>query len=102
MALVTSKQSLIDTIMQENLNISAIQVQKAIETIFDEIATALVCGDRVEVRGFGSFVVRKRDKGVTRNPKSGERVEIEDRGSLYFRASKELIRDINFSSDNDN
>lgn len=97
-----NKKTLISDICGKNPHLSSVQLEKAIETIFDEMATALVCGDRVEIRGFGSLVVKKRAKGKVRNPKSGEVIEAADRGSLYFRASRELIKTLNFNSVNDN
>ncbi len=97
-----NKKMLITGICTKNPNIPSIQLEKAVDTIFDEMATALVCGDRVEIRGFGSLVVKKRVKGKVRNPKSGAIVEAADRGSLYFRASRELTKVLNFSSVNDN
>ncbi|MCL4169046.1 UNVERIFIED_CONTAM: hypothetical protein GTU68_014686 [Idotea baltica] len=48
------------------------------------------------------MVVRKREKGVARNPKNGETVEVDSRGSLYFRASRDLVKDMNGTSANDN
>ena len=78
------------------------KVEEAIDIFFNEMSTALVCGDRVELRGFGSMVVRKRESGIARNPKNGATVQVEDRGSLYFRASKDLLKELNSSADNDN
>lgn len=99
----TNKKTLTHNICTLNPTISPSQIEKVVTTIFDEIATALVCGDRVEIRGFGSFVVKKRSKGIVRNPKSGEVINtLTDRGSLYFRASKEFTKILNFSSANDN
>ncbi len=97
-----NKKTLVSDICGQNSHLSPLQLEKAVDTIFDEMATALVCGDRVEIRGFGSLVVKKRAKGKVRNPKSGEIIEADDRGSLYFRASRELIKTLNFTSVNDN
>lgn len=97
-----NKKTLISDICEKNPHLSSMQLEKAIATIFDEMATALVCGDRVEIRGFGSLVVKKRAKGKVRNPKSGKIIEASDRGSLYFRASRELTKALNFTSVNDN
>lgn len=71
------------------------QFSKMVDIFFDDISTALVCGDRIELRGFGSMVVRKRKTKVARNPKTNERIEVGEKGSLYFRASKELIKSVN-------
>jgi len=52
------------------------EVKRIVATIFDEIATALARGDRVEVRGFGAFSVKHRDARTGRNPRTGEIVEV--------------------------
>jgi integration host factor subunit beta len=70
-------------------------LKKSIDVFFNEITTALICGDRVELRGFASWVVRKRKGKTVRNPKTNEKIAVGDKGSLYFRASKELNRALN-------
>ena len=64
-----------------------------VETIFDSIVKALRTGDKIEVRGFGSFRTRQRQARIGRNPKSGERVEVPAKRIPFFKPSKEL-RDI--------
>lgn len=95
-----NKKSLIKSVAQNAEVTSVEQIEGAVESIFNEVSTALVCGDRVEIRGFGSMVVKKRAKGKVRNPKSGQVIEANDRGSLYFRASRELIKVLNTSTAN--
>ena len=97
-----NKKNLIQSISSTNPSVVSGQMEKIIETIFEEISTALICGDRVEIRGFGSFVVKKRIKSKVRNPKSGIIIEANDRGTVYFRASKELLKALNFKGVNDN
>lgn len=97
-----NKKTLVSNVAKESNHVTTAQVDMVVQTIFDEVATALVCGDRVEIRGFGSLVVKKRAKGKVRNPKSGEVIEANDRGSLYFRASRDLIKSLNGISVNDN
>jgi integration host factor subunit beta len=97
-----NKASLLEKLIELNPEIDPSRIEKALETIFDEVSMALICGDRVELRGFGSLVVRKRGKGEKRNPKSGSKVQVSDRGSLYFRASRDLIKSLNTSASNDN
>jgi integration host factor subunit beta len=101
-ATTINKSALVDKVASNANDLSNTLLEKAIDTIFDEITTALVCGDRIEIRGFGSLVVKKRKEGVVRNPKSGEKITASDRGSLYFRASRDLIKSLNFTSMNDN
>jgi integration host factor subunit beta len=95
-----NKQQLIEKVLASDTNLSSEAVERALDVVLDEISTGLICGDRVEIRGFGSLVVRKRGGGVARNPKNGEKVSVKDRGSLYFRASKDLIKDLNVKTAN--
>ena len=61
-----------------------------VETVFDNVARALIAGDKVEIRGFGSFRTRHRKPRVGRNPKTGERIEVPAKKIPFFRPSKEL------------
>jgi integration host factor subunit beta len=58
--------------------------------IFDKIVRALRSGDKVEIRGFGSFHTRQRRGRIGRNPKSGARVEVPPKRIPFFKPSKEL------------
>ena len=60
------------------------------ETIFDSVVRALRAGDKIEIRGFGSFRTRKRQGRIGRNPKTGDRVEVPAKTIPYFKPSKEL------------
>ncbi|MBI3696116.1 MAG: integration host factor subunit beta [Acidobacteria bacterium] len=64
-----------------------------VETIFDSIVKSLRSGDKIEIRGFGSFRTRQRQARIGRNPKSGERVDVPAKRIPFFKPSKEL-RDI--------
>ena len=61
-----------------------------VETIFDSIVRSLRVGDKIEIRGFGSFRTRQRQSRVGRNPKTGTRVEVPAKKIPYFKPSKEL------------
>lgn len=61
-----------------------------VDTLFESVITALKGGDKLEVRGFGSFRVRQRNSRVGRNPKTGEKVEVPAKRVPYFKPSKEL------------
>ena len=61
-----------------------------VETIFDAVIGALKSGDKIEIRGFGSFRTRQRNPRIGRNPKTGERVEVPAKKVPYFKPSKEL------------
>jgi integration host factor subunit beta len=61
-----------------------------VDTLFESVIKALRVGDKLEVRGFGSFRVRQRNSRVGRNPKTGEKVEVPAKRVPYFKPSKEL------------
>src|SRR6202051_4898047 len=61
-----------------------------VETIFESIVKSLRGGDKIEIRGFGSFRTRQRRSRIGRNPKTGARVEVPAKKIPYFKPSKEL------------
>jgi integration host factor subunit beta len=61
-----------------------------VETIFESIIQALQTGDKIEIRGFGSFRTRQRRGRVGRNPKTGAKVEVPPKRIPFFKPSKEL------------
>jgi integration host factor subunit beta len=65
-------------------------IEVLVNTMFDEITKALADGNRVELRGFGAFSVRKREPRAARNPKNGAVVQVQERHAIYFRTGKEL------------
>jgi integration host factor subunit beta len=71
-----------------------------VETIFDSVVRSLRVGDKIEIRGFGSFRTRQRKPRVGRNPKTGDRVEVPAKKIPFFKPSKELKDLINSSNTN--
>ena len=69
-----------------------------VEAIFDSIVRSLRGGDKIEIRGFGSFRTRQRQPRVGRNPKTGTRVDVPSKRIPYFKPSKELKDLVNTSS----
>src|ERR1700735_840544 len=61
-----------------------------VDTIFDSVIHALKSGDKIEIRGFGSFRIRQRKPRIGRNPKTGTKVEVPAKKVPYFKPSKEL------------
>ena len=86
------RSELIQKIADENPHLFQRDVEKIVNTIFDEITVAMARGDRVELRGFGAFSVKKRDARVGRNPRTGESVEVEEKHVPFFKTGK-LLRD---------
>ena len=68
-----------------------------VEAIFDSIVRSLRAGDKIEIRGYGSFRTRQRQPRVGRNPKTGTRVEVPSKRIPYFKPSKELKDLVNAS-----
>src|ERR687885_246188 len=69
-----------------------------VETIFGSVVHALHSGDKIEIRGFGSFRTRQRKPRVGRNPKTGDRVEVPAKKIPFFKPSKELKDLVNSSA----
>lgn len=66
-----------------------------VETVFESIVKSLRAGEKIEMRGFGSFRSRQRKSRVGRNPKTGARVEVPAKRIPYFKPSKELKDAVN-------
>src|ERR1700686_3406564 len=69
--------------------------EAVVDTIFDSIIGALQGGDRIEIRGFGSFRTRQRRGRTGRNPKTGAKVEVPPKKIPFFKPSKELKDHVN-------
>jgi integration host factor subunit beta len=70
--------------------ISFKKAEDIVNAIFDSMAQALIEGDRIEIRGFGSFVVRDYKSYTGRNPKTGELIEVKPKKLPFFKVGKEL------------
>jgi integration host factor subunit beta len=91
MALQTmTKSELIQRLAKRYPHLYQRDIEVLVNTMFNEISTALAAGNRVELRGFGAFSVRKREARAARNPKNGDMVNVGERSAIYFRTGKEL------------
>jgi integration host factor subunit beta len=86
------RSELIQKIADENPHLYQRDVEKIVNTIFDRITDAMAQGNRVELRGFGAFSVKKRDPRLGRNPRTGEAVEVDEKHVPFFKTGK-LLRD---------
>ena len=86
------RSELIQTIVDENPHLFQRDVERIVNTIFDEIIDAMARGERVELRGFGAFSVKQRDARVGRNPRTGEAVDVDAKSVPFFKTGK-LLRD---------
>ena len=83
---------LIQLLANENPHLFQRDVVRIVDTVFDEIIEAMARGDRVELRGFGAFSVKKRDARTGRNPRTGEAVDVDQKSVPFFKTGK-LLRD---------
>ncbi len=90
-----TKSELVEQLTIDNDALSKREAELIVNSIFDSIGQALVGGDRVEIRGFGSFTVRERDAREARNPKSGDIVSISAKKTPFFKTGKELRERVN-------
>ena len=86
------KSELIQMIADENPHLYQRDVERIVNTIFDEIIDSMANGHRVELRGFGAFSVKKRDSRMGRNPRTGEAVHVDEKYVPFFKTGK-LLRD---------
>ena len=84
-----TKSDLIDQ-LAEKLQIQRAKAEQFVNVMFDSMVEALQRGDRIEIRGFGSFGLNYRPPRVGRNPKSGEKVHVPEKYVPHFKAGKEL------------
>lgn len=94
-----TKSELIERIVDRQSQLSVRDVELAIKTMLDHMAQALAEGERIEIRGFGSFSLHYRSPRVGRNPKTGESVELEGKYVPHFKPGKELRESVNDSLD---
>jgi integration host factor beta subunit len=85
-----TKNDLIKKLQEELKSYPLQDVAYAVNIIFDSMIDAMKRGERIELRGFGSFVVRERKPRMGRNPKSGAKVKLEERKVPFFKTGKEL------------
>ena len=86
------RSELIQKIAEENPHLIQRDVDRIVSTIFDEVTDAMARGERVELRGFGAFSVKRRDARTGRNPRTGESVPVEEKHVPFFKTGK-LLRD---------
>ncbi len=90
-----TKSEMIARLAAANPHLYHRDVERIVTTVFDEIATALARGDRVELRGFGAFSVKERGARVGRNPRTGDTVNVTSKYIPYFKTGKQLREKLN-------
>ncbi|MGR3746962.1 MULTISPECIES: integration host factor subunit beta [unclassified Paracoccus (in: a-proteobacteria)] len=86
------RSELIQKIADDNPHLFRRDVERIVNTVFDEIIDAMARGNRVELRGFGAFSVKRRDARTGRNPRTGHAVDVEEKHVPFFKTGK-LLRD---------
>ena len=85
-----TKSELIEKLATRQSQLSAKEVEAAIKEMLEQMATTLEGGDRIEIRGFGSFSLHYRAPRIGRNPKTGTSVELDGKYVPHFKPGKEL------------
>jgi integration host factor subunit beta len=85
----TTKADLVEEVTQIG-DLTRRDGEVVVDTVFDAVIQALQAGDKIEIRGFGSFRIRQRKPRTGRNPKTGDKVEVPAKRVPYFKPSKEL------------
>src|ERR1700684_3373922 len=89
------KSELVQRIAEQNPHLYLRDVENIVNAILDEITVALARGDRVELRGFGAFSVKRRDARQGRNPRTGAHVSVDQKAVPFFKTGKEMRERLN-------
>ena len=93
MAIVKSK--LLNQLKKSYPNYLKKDLEKVVSIVLNEIKQALKRGDRVELRGFGMFSTNIQKARISRNPKTGEKVNTPEKKTIHFKMAKEMFKKIN-------
>jgi DNA-binding protein HU-beta len=83
------KQDIVNRVA-EQIKITKVKAELAVDSVLDSLKQAMKRGDRIELRGFGVFIVKPRKSGVGRNPRTGEEVAIPKGKTIRFKPGKEI------------
>ncbi len=90
-----TKSELIEALAQKQSQLTYKDVELAVKTMLDHMASTLASGERIEIRGFGSFSVHFRPPRTGRNPKTGDAVTLASKYVPHFKPGKELRERVN-------
>ena len=94
-----TKRELIEQVILAKAELPRSEVEGLVNAVFDALAGSMVRGERIEIRGFGSFIVKNRDARTGLNPKTGATVEVPAKRVPFFKAGKELRERVDAKSD---
>lgn len=89
------RSELLQALARDNPDLKAEEVEQVVDIFFEEIASRLAGGGRVELRGFGAFSTRERQARTGRNPRTGEAVDVPAKRVPYFKPGKEMRARLN-------
>ena len=92
-----TKSVMVSKVAEKVKDLTRSQTEIVVDIVFDSMKQALMGGDKVEIRGFGNFRLKKREPRLARNPKTGEQVQVPAKKALFFKVGKELREAINNS-----
>jgi integration host factor subunit beta len=95
-----TKSELIERIAARQSQLSVKDIELAVKTILEHMSQTLATGERIEIRGFGSFSLHYREPRQGRNPKTGETVELAGKYVPHFKPGKEMRERVNLSIQN--
>jgi len=85
-----TRSELIEALVEKQPHLAHRDVELAVKAVLERMGSSFEFGDRIEIRGFGSFSLHYRPARIGRNPKTGESVHVEDKFSPHFKPGKEL------------
>jgi integration host factor subunit beta len=90
-----TRSDLIDILARQQPHLTVDQIERAVKRLFEAMSHALAKGQRIEIRGFGSFVLRYRLPRMARNPKTGAYLQTTGKYVLHFKPGKDLKERVN-------
>jgi integration host factor subunit beta len=90
-----TKRKIIEELLSRRQKFTHRESETIVNAMFDAMSDSLTRGERIEIRGFGSFAVKERRARQGRNPKTGEQVKVDAKKIPFFRAGKELRTEVN-------
>ena len=93
-----TRSELVEKIAAKVPNLTIRDIDHIVDVIFNKLATALAAGDRIELRGFGSFSVRRRPPRIAVNPRNKTKINIPAKNVVHFRTGRDLHSRLNSQS----
>ena len=94
-----TKSEIINILSRKQSHLSSKDIELAVKILLEQMSDTLSSGERIEIRGFGSFSLHHRSARRGRNPKTGEQVQLASKHVPHFKPGKQLRERINFSKD---